>query len=466
MIHMTVMMVGTIAGLNIALPAITDEFNVTIATGAWVQLAYGLGLASCTFALGLSTTLLNRRKLIFFGLLADVVLMAYTFYVTNIYIFIVLRFLSAAVRIHPWLILQVMGVGGFPAHQRGRALGIYGISMGVGVMLAAPVAGFITEEWGWRWLFMGSAIIFAILAFISWFAIPEDKRLPDKPKVTFSQFDIPGTVLMMVGIVSSLAALQMVIRGAAPSVIAVLGLVGAFGLGAFVWNELRAPNPIIRFSLFRVSGALTGAIHATSLGWATGSFQLMLPFLFVVGYGWSVTYAAGMIFFMNIVRPFSGLLSGWLADRYGSTVIIVVAAGIAITGQLAMGLLDVDPLLGMVIGSLVIMGIGQALMQTANQRQLFTSIPQAQLHLAPATALVLTTAGSSSGQAFIAATLVSSAGMVNTVGAGNPALATAASTAIFVITGLFMVGLVMGYLIPWLTSAPAMKPEPTSDIST
>ena len=448
MVHQTSMMLGTVMGLTVAFPAITEDFGTTVDTTVWIQLAYSLALAGSTFSVGLSSTLLDKRKLVVFGLFADVVLMVVIFYTSSIYVVIVCRFFSAFVRVYPWLILQVMGIGGFPPHQRGKVLGIVAVTQGFGMLASVPVAGFVTEFFGWRWLFMGTAMFYLALAPLAWRLLPSQARAADAPRPRLSDFDVPGSVLMLIGMVSALVAVQVFVRGISPLVALTLGVTGFSALLLFLWVELQARTPVLPFALFRIRGVLMGAMQAVSFGWVNGSLQLLLPFLLIVGYGWSLTYAASVMLAMNLVRPASGMLSGWCSDRYGSSAVILSAAVVAGTGQLLLASLGTSPSVLWVVGALVLMGTGQAFMQTANQRQLFTSIPREQLHAAPSTSLVLTTSGSATGQAVVSAALGTTIAVVSGGTGGSGALASTASSTIVVITIVFGVSLTMAQVLP------------------
>ncbi len=443
-----VMGVGTVTGLNLVLPEIVDEFDTTLTVATWLQLAYFLALVGGTFALGQTTTLLDKRNLIVIALLADTALMIFSFWTHNIYLFIGARFLSALFRIYPWLILQVMGIGGFPTEQRGKVLGAVGFMMGLGILLSVPVTGFVSAQWGWRWLFMGSGVLFGALSVAAWFCIPPQPRSSDSPKVSFAQFDVPGSLLMMVAVIGSLTALQALVRGFEPFAVISTGGTGLLALGAFIWVERKTATPVVQFSLFKLRGVYTGATQAGLMGWASGSTQLMIPILFVLGYGWSVAHAAAVLFFLNILQPVAGFLSGWLSDKYGSARIIAGAAVIGVTGQVIAASMNASPPLQLVVFGLVLMGMGQAFMQVANQRQLFTSFPRHLLHLAPSTSLVLMTFGSTSGQALVAALL--DTGQEPVEGVADPGLVSAVRVALVLVTVVFALGMVGSAFLPRL----------------
>ncbi|GEM_PF-3049818 len=459
----TTMALGTVGGLSVALPTITDEFDTNIATTVWVMLAYSLALAGGTFAMGKATTLLEKRKLITIGLAADVALLVFIFYTHNIYLFIGARFLSAFFRIYPWMILQVMGVGGFPPNKRGKVLGIMGVVQGLGIMLSIPIAGFVTEYVGWRWLFMGSAWAFALQIVLVWLVLPRLDPPKDAPPLRISQFDIPGSSMMMMGVVSLLAGLQIFIRGSAQDIVIILSVAAAISLGAFIWIETHTKTPIVPFAVFKIRGVLRGTIQAVTAGWMTGSLQLLLPFLFVVGFGWSVAYAASIMFFMGVGRPVARFVGGWASDRYGNSAVIVTAGLIAAVGQILISTLHVDPAMAVIISALLLIGLGQAAMQTANQRQIFNSIPAGQLHLAPSVSLVLTTSGSSIGLAFVGAALGTGVSTDAVTGIANVAIIDHATTALHVVTVVLLVGLATALILPRFLPKTPESEEATED---
>lgn len=447
MVHQTTMHLFTTAGLNVALPAVMDEFNVDVATVVWVQLAYGLGLAGGAFPLGLVTTLVDRRRLVIAGALADVLLQVVMFATPSIYLLIAARFLQALVRTFPWLILQVMGVGGFPPGQRGKILGITSLAQGMATMLSVPLTGYVTEQWSWRWMFLAPAVIYAVFAVVVSLAWPKDERPLPRPQVSVSGFDLPGSGLMLGGMISALIALQTVIRGFESTLGIALGALGLAALALFVWVELHANTPILVFAVFKAPGVFLGATQAIFIGLLYGALALLLPFLFVKGYGWSVAYAASVLFFLNVARPAAGPLAGWLSDRYGSSRVVLPAAAIAIGGQLVAAFMGFDPPVELVITTVLLMGLSQSLMGTANLRQIYSSLSGGQLHLAPSTNVVLMQVGITSGQALAAAALAVRPVSSTVEALGDPALVAAASRAILVTTVAFAAGMAMTQIL-------------------
>ena len=148
MLYFFSMWVATLGGLAVALPAVMEDFDVDVSIAAWFLVAYSLGLAAGTFPFAKISTLIDRKTLILAGIFVDVALMVWIFFVTDIYILLVLRFLHAIARVPPWLNLQVMGIEGFPPERRGRAVGLTMAATGLGILVALPFTGFSSIRLG------------------------------------------------------------------------------------------------------------------------------------------------------------------------------------------------------------------------------------------------------------------------------------------------------------------------------
>jgi predicted MFS family arabinose efflux permease len=433
-------------GLQIALPKIMSDFDIPVTTAAWVGIAYFVALAGGTLALGGLTKIYDGRKLVIFGLFADVVVMLITFFNHDIYVFIICRFLSPLFRVFPWLILQVEGIGGFPPEERGKAVGYNMVSQGAGLMLALPLTGFVVDNFGWRWMFMGSSVIFLLMIPIVLATIPPMPPDPGQKK-RLSDFDFLGGVLMMTGTVSLITSLQLFARGlAGGALIPGLGLLGVLALAGFVWVELHSKAPVLQFSLFRDPGVFMASTQAVMMGSLTGVFLLMLPFLFINGFGWSAAHASSILLFQNFTRPAAGPVGGRLADRFGSGYVILPAAAVSVTGQIGLMLLGASPASIVVAGVLLLWGTGLALMQTANLGQIYAALPRDQLHLAPSLNLVVSTFGTTFGQA-TGSLLVERIGRATS----SPSeFVDGLSVAILAITIVFTVGILFSQVLPRL----------------
>ena len=447
MVYQSTMHIGTTVGLNVALPQMVEDFDADLGLVAWMQVAYGVGLIGTALPLGLLISHFDARKVIVVSQVFELVVCLLIAVTTNIYVVIVLRVLQASMRTLPWLSLQMLSIGQFPAERRGRVLGITTFSVGVSMLLSAPLVGFVTDQWDWRWLFVGTGVAMGLIGVLShfWLRYPQEERPPVRQRL--AGFDVYGSLFLMVGAIGMIVALQMVIR-----VSLVWGIaLGVLALGLLLLSirvELRHPAPVVQLRLFRIRGVFLGATQAVLMGWVTGAFLLILPFLFISGYGWSAAYAGGIFFFVSAARPGASFAAGWLSDRFGSAAIIVPASVVIVLSQLFIASLDGVPALGLIIGGVVVVGFAQAMSQTSNLRQMYASVPQGSLRLAPGLNIVLMSIGNTTAQAVVASILaVATVGATGTVA---PDVIDTAGRVLIATTSVFAVGMVLTQIAPAL----------------
>ena len=264
----------------------------------------------------------------------------------------------------------------------------------------------------------------------------------------------------MAGAVGLIVALQLTIRVSLGLGLGVAAL-SMVALAGSVRVEMRHPDPVIPIRLFRIPGVFLGASQAVMMGWVTGAFLLILPFLFINGYGWSAAYAGSILFFVSAARPPGSFVSGWLSDRLGSAAIVIPAAACIVAAQLFIATLGLAPWLVLIIVGVLVVGFAQAIGQTANLRQMYASVPQETLRLAPGLNVVLMSLGSTTAQAVVASTIA--AATISVGGGGSPDLVSAASQAIVMTTAVYGFGMVASQLWPRFAMRRAATAEEVSE---
>ncbi|MFN2461572.1 MAG: DHA2 family efflux MFS transporter permease subunit [Candidatus Velthaea sp.] len=166
----------------------------------------------------------------------------------------------------------------YPPEKRGGAMAIFGLGAMVGPAIGPTLGGVIVDNFSWPLIFfinipIGIAAFMMTLAFI---------RNPSYIKRDDSSIDWIGLGLMTAGI----AALQYVFeRGQhddwfTSSTIVVMSCVAVFGIVAFVIRQLRAPNPLVDFSVFRSRGFSAGNVIGVVSGFGLFGLNLVLPLFF------------------------------------------------------------------------------------------------------------------------------------------------------------------------------------------
>lgn len=137
------------------------------------QIGYVVGLL---FIVPLSDVIENRRLTVFMLIVAIVALLtaafapnAPLFLIASLFIGIGSVVAQILVPFAAYLASEV---------QRGRVIGNVMSGLLLGIMFARPLASFITSLWGWRAIFVLSAIVISLLAALLSYVLPERKPSP------------------------------------------------------------------------------------------------------------------------------------------------------------------------------------------------------------------------------------------------------------------------------------------------
>jgi EmrB/QacA subfamily drug resistance transporter len=259
--------------------------------------------------------------------------------------------------------------GAFAKEERARALGIFSGVTGLALITGPAIGGFITEGFGWRWIFwinlpIGLIAIALVLA-----------RLRESFGPA-AALDVPGLVLVAA---AALALVWGLLRGNVAgwtSAEAISTLVaGVLFAAAFVAWELRARAPMVPMRLFQ-SRAFAAGITASFLFYAAmyGVLFLLPQFLqTALGYG---PLGAGLRLLPWTATLFvTAPIAGAVVNKFGERLLVVCgllmqAFGL---GWIAM-IASPDLAYSSLIGPLVLAGVGVSMAMPAAQNAILSSV--------------------------------------------------------------------------------------------
>jgi EmrB/QacA subfamily drug resistance transporter len=277
-----------------ALPAMQRDLNVGLPTLQWTVNSYGI-----TFAAGIITAAalgdrLGRRRVFVYGLGLFTLASAACALAPDASLLIVARAVQGfgGAMVLP-LSLTILTTA-FPVERRGMIVGIYGGLAGLAVAAGPLVGGAVTQGLDWHWIFWINVPIGVVASFLSRRLLPETYGPP-------ARLDLRGVVLVSAGAVSVVWGLVRASQAGwgSAEIIATLTF-GVACVGAFVFWENRAPEPMVPLRLFRTRAFAAG--NATSF--------LMSGAIFAAGFL--------MIQYAQLARGYSPLGTGvrllpWLA---------------------------------------------------------------------------------------------------------------------------------------------------------
>jgi EmrB/QacA subfamily drug resistance transporter len=325
--------------VNVALPSIGDDLNVSQENLAWVVNAYVLTFGGFLLLGGRMADLLGRRRVFMGGLLLFALAsllggLAQT--EGQLIAFRALQGLGAAI-LSP-AALSIVTNTFTEGAERNRALGVWGAVAGSGGAAGVLLGGVLTDSLGWEWVLFVNVPIGIVAAALAPALIAESRA-----EGAQRSFDVAGAVTVTAGLSVLVYALVDAADAGWGSTQTIGLLAGAILLLAlFVAIELRAKAPLMPFSFFRgrtVAGAnVVGLLLGASL--FSMFFFISLYMQQVLGYE---PLKAGLAYLpLALTIIVSAGVASQLATRVGFKPVLVgglvlVSAGLIWFSQVSPG---------------------------------------------------------------------------------------------------------------------------------
>lgn len=247
-----------------------------------------------------------------------------------------------------------------PARQRGKYQGLMGAVFGV-TSVAGPLAGgLVTDHFGWRWLFFAALPVGVVaLVIISRFLHLDFERRD-------ARVDVPGIVTLSLGLTAVLLAVSW--GGTTYPWVSgqILGLAGA-GLAllvAFVFIELRSPEPVLPLALFRNSIFTWSNVASFGLSMAMFGAIIYIPIYAQGVLGVDATGSGLILMPLMLAMIVLGILSGMVITRTGRyKELMLVGVVLAGAGFLILSRMDADSTATTLTVAMLLLGMGLGMAQ-------------------------------------------------------------------------------------------------------
>jgi EmrB/QacA subfamily drug resistance transporter len=210
----------------------------------------------------------------------------------------------------------------FPPMRRGAAMGLWGATAGVAMLVGPLAGGLLVDAFGWEWIFFVNVPV-GILGFVlAWMLVP-------KLETHSHSFDIPGVILSAIGlflIVFGLQEGETYDWGVIWGPITVWGLIiaGVVVMGVFIWLQSRTKKePLVPLELFRSRNFSISNISIATVGFAVTGMSLPLMFFIQLARGLTPTESALLLVPMAVLSGVLSPFAGKLLDRVDPRVILV-----------------------------------------------------------------------------------------------------------------------------------------------
>ena len=355
-----------ISAVNVALPAIQQEFAADAVALSWVATALLLAVAVFLIPMGKIGDIYGRKKVFTWGLAIYTLASLLGVFSVSISMLIAVRVLQgfgAAMFVTTGMAILTSI---FPPNRRGRAIGYYVAAVYIGLSVGPFAGGLLTQYAGWRSIFavvvpFGIASVWVTLRYLKgeWADARGEK------------LDITGSLLYA-------ASIFLLVYGASllPRPLAVyLVLTGAVTLAVFVRLELHTAQPVFEVRLFSGNKLFAFSSLAALINYAATfavTFLLSLYLQYIKGLDprTAGTILVAQPVVMAIFSPMAGRWSDRVEPR------LLASAGMTLTalGLLLCAMVDGDTSTVYIVGTLLMLGFGFALFSSPNMNAIMGSV--------------------------------------------------------------------------------------------
>jgi EmrB/QacA subfamily drug resistance transporter len=246
----------------------------------------------------------------------------------------------------------------YSPQTRARMQGVFGGVFGLASVIGPAAGGYITDNWGWRWVFyvnipvgvLGIALLVAFLPFV-------------RSKATWRDIDFAGAFLLIAGLVPILVSLSNTSTYGWNSWQTLVPLVGGLLLlVVFVVVEHFEAEPIVPLALFR-NRAFTVSVTVGALsGFGMFGALIFVPLIFQGVLGVTATNSGTLITPMMFGLIGASIISGQLMVRIrryqylGTLGAAIMAVGVFLLSEVTIHSTQLQ-----VTSALVVVGAGLGL---------------------------------------------------------------------------------------------------------
>ena len=364
------MLLVDVSIVNVALPKMAESLHSSFTSLQWVVDMYALVLASLLMVAGSIGDRFGHRQLYIGGLIVFALASLGCGLAPNVEVLITARAVQGIGGAAMFTATTALLSAAYQGRDRGTAFGVWGAVNG-GAAAAGPIlGGLLTEQFGWRSIFLVNLPVAAVAVALSLRAlVPSQHR-------GLRRIDVPGAVAFTAFAAAlTYALIQSGTDGWSSAIVLGLFATAAGALVAFVVIELRTREPLLELSLLRnrsfagmlIAGMLLSAGAFAHLTYTSIWLQSILG-LSPIKAGLAVSPLALTAF---VVAGFGGKRLSRFAPQWPLTIGLALIGG----GTLALTLVGGGSTWTALVPGLLIAGAGVGMVSPVMTSAALSAVP-------------------------------------------------------------------------------------------
>lgn len=363
--------------VNIAIPTISKDLNVSMSQTEWIVTVYLLVVCSL---------------LLLFGKIGDVVGKIKVFKLGMI-IFTLGSFLCG-LKISFWVLIgsrMIQGLGAamtmstnngivtevFKDSERGRSLGLIGTFVALGSIAGPGIGGLVLGFLPWGFIFWINIPVGIFAYLLGLKVLPKDITYQKSP------IDFPGFVAFSISIISIIGLMSYAqLNGFKSFVVLLLTLVFAVSFVIFILLERKTTYPLVDLSLFRQKAFTISLISVLLIFIGNFAFNVVGPYYLQNLRKLDPGKSGIILMAFPIAQVIFSPIAGRLTDKFGATILIRTGIIAIIISQIGFCFFHGKTAMWFVYATIALLGLGNGLFQSPNNALTMASIDMKHLGIA------------------------------------------------------------------------------------
>lgn len=345
--------------LNVALPSIKNDFNISTGSVQWVSTSYMLVAG---VIIPMTAYFMNRfsAKKIFLSamglFLIGTTIAGFSFTFPMLIVGRMIQATGASILMP--LLMNTM-IRSFPPEKRGTAMGLFSLVMFFAPAIGPTLSGVIIQKHDWHVLFLMMIPLLIIILVSGYVLLPDvtiqKKAVMDIPSVIMSTI---GFGALLYGLVSAGNNKLLAIETFVPI------LIGVIVIYFYVIRQMKLEVPMLNFRVYKYRMYLLGTLisMATNMGLFAG--MILIP-IFLQDIQNRTPLETGLLMLPGaLILGFLSPVSGKLFDMYGPKVMAITGLTLATVTTAFLGRLTIDTSFSYILTIYVIRAFGMTLVNT------------------------------------------------------------------------------------------------------
>ena len=365
-------MMGVLDGtvMNVALPTLSKEFNVTPSDIIWVVNAYQLVVTMMLLGFAAIGDVFGYKKVFLCG----------------VSIFVTASALCAMSKSFEMMVASriLQGIGGactmsintallrivFPPARLGRVMAANAVIVAVTAASGPALGGAILSIGHWSWIFLMNIPLGLAALIIGWKLLPHNP-----PQKTKQKLDGQSVVMNAVFFGLLIYTIEGMAHDGFSTLLLLQAVVTVIVGVLYIRRQLQIPMPILPVDLFRIP------IFSLSIGCSIACFTaqmlalVSLPFFMQHSLGMGVAATGLLMTPWPLATTLTAPIAGRMIERVHPGILGAVGMGIFAIGLCLLATLGNDTELWNLAWRMAVCGIGIGLFQTPNNVTITTSAP-------------------------------------------------------------------------------------------